>query len=95
MEAAIAYLETLTRNDFAEKPSFNVYPNPFGNEINIIGFHNPIDVKAELYNALGQKVLESNFSDQTTISTESLSAGMYFLKLIQNQNITTHKIIKK
>ena len=95
MEGAIAYLETLTRNDFAEKPSFNVYPNPFGNEINIIGFHSPVDVKAELYNALGQKVLESNFSNQTTISTENLSAGMYFLKLNQNEKTTTHKIIKK
>ena len=42
-----------------------------------------------------QKVLESNFSNQTTISTENLSAGMYFLKLNQNEKTTTHKIIKK
>src|SRR5690554_4408034 len=95
MEGAIAYLETLTRNDFAEKPSFNVYPNPFENQINVVGLNNPVSVKAELYNAVGQKVVEINFSNQTTISTENLSAGIYFLKLIQNQNITTHKIIKK
>lgn len=95
MQAAIAYLETLTRNDFTEKPSFNVYPNPFENQINVVGLNNPVSVKAELYNAVGQKVVEINFSNQTTISTENLSAGIYFLKLIQNQNITTHKIIKK
>jgi len=95
MEPAIAYVETLTRNDFTAKPSFSVYPNPFENEINVIGFHNPVSVKAELYNALGQKVLESNFSSQTTIPTGNLPSGMYFLKLYQNEKTTTHKIIKK
>jgi len=95
MEPAIAYLETLTRNDFTEKPSFSVYPNPFESEINVIGFNNPVNVKIEFYNALGQKVLEASFSTQTTISTENLPSGMYFLKLTENGKATTYKVIKK
>lgn len=95
MQSAIAYVQTLTRTDITEKPSFNVYPNPFENEINVIGFNNPMNVKTELYNAVGQKVMESNFSNQTIILTENLQAGMYFLKLTDNGKTTTYKVVRK
>lgn len=95
MQGAIAYVQTLTRTDITEKPSFNVYPNPFENEINVIGFNNPMNVKTELYNAVGQKVMESNFSNQTIILTENLQAGMYFLKLTDNGKTTTYKVVRK
>lgn len=95
MQAAIAYVQTLTRTDIVEKPSFNIYPNPFENEINVIGFNNPMNVKTELYNAVGQKVMESNFSNQTIILTENLQAGMYFLKLTDNGKTTTYKVVRK
>lgn len=95
MEAAIAYVQTLTRVDISQKPSFNIYPNPFDNRINIIGFNNPTNVKAELYNAVGQKVMESDFSDQTIISAGHLQTGMYFLKLTENGKTITYKVVKK
>lgn len=95
MEAAIAYVQTLTRVDISQKPSFTIYPNPFDNRINIIGFNNPTNVKAELYNAVGQKVMESDFSDQTIISAGHLQTGMYFLKLTENGKTITYKVVKK
>lgn len=95
MQAAIAYIQTLSRENFTEKPSFNVYPNPFENEINIVGFDNPVNVKTEIYNAVGQKITENNFSGQTIISTENLQAGIYFLKLTENGKTTTRKVVKK
>ncbi len=94
MQSAIAYVQTLTRTDITEKPSFNVYPNPFENEINIIGFNNPTNVKTEIYNSVGQKVMENNFSNQIIISTENLQAGIYFLKLTENGKTTTYKMLK-
>lgn len=102
MEAAIAYVQTLTRTDITEKPSFNIYPNPFENEINVTGFNNPMNVKAELYNAVGQKVMENNFSNQTIISAGNLQSGVYFLRLTENDlsdgsqgKATIYKVVKK
>ena len=95
MEAAIAYVQTLTRVDISEKPSFTIYPNPFDDRINIIGFNDPTNVKTELYNAVGQKVMESDFSDQTIISAGHLQTGMYFLKLTENGKTITYKVVKK
>lgn len=96
MEAALAYVYVLSRNGVAEKPSFTVYPNPFETEIHIMGINGSVEsVKAELYNALGQRVLQGSFIGQSTLSTSDLEQGMYFLKLTQNGKTTTHKVIKK
>ena len=95
MQAAIAYVQNLSRNDFADKPSFNVYPNPFDNELHIIGLDNQTDVKIEIYNSIGQRIIEDYFSIEKTISTGNLQAGVYFLKIKTGEKTLTHKVIKR
>ncbi|MFA7444601.1 MAG: S8 family peptidase [Flavobacteriaceae bacterium] len=96
METAIAYIQFLSTKGFTEKPQFTVYPNPFETEINIIGLNdNYGNVKAELYNALGQRVAQTDFSGQTALPTSHLEKGMYFLKLTQNGKTTTQKVVKR
>lgn len=96
MQAAIAFVQILSTKGFAEKPQFTVYPNPFETEINIIGLENTSEnVKAELYNALGQRVAQTDFSGQTALPTSHLEKGMYFLKLTQNGKTTTQKVVRK
>lgn len=95
MQAAIAYVQNLSRNDFADKPSFNVYPNPFDNELNIIGLDNQADVNIEMYNSLGQRVLNDRFSVQKTILIGNLQSGVYFLKIKTGEKTVTHKVIKR
>ncbi|MCL2247503.1 MAG: T9SS type A sorting domain-containing protein, partial [Lentimicrobiaceae bacterium] len=73
--------------------SVALYPNPFGNEINIT---NPEVVKSvEITTATGLKVKEVTF-DGKTISTGSLSTGIYFITI---ESITgskaVHKMVKK
>jgi len=96
MQAAIAYVQVLSRNGIVEKPSFTVYPNPFETEIYVVGTNNTSEnVQAELYNTLGQRVSQKTFVGETVISTDGLQKGMYFLKLTQNGKTTTQKVVKK
>jgi hypothetical protein len=54
-----------------------VYPNPFSNEIKVeYGFENKVDFV--LFNAFGQEVLRSSFTNETTINTAHLSPGVYY-----------------
>lgn len=95
MQAAVGYIQTLGIKDI-EDLNFNVFPNPFEDELNISIAADTQNLSAELYNLVGQKVLELSFSGEVQFSTEHLQAGMYVLKLIQDDTIVTHvKLIKK
>jgi Secretion system C-terminal sorting domain len=60
-----------------------VYPNPANNIINIEGIFNQND-KLEIYNAIGQKVIEKNINPNCTklqINIEALTSGLYVVKV--------------
>ncbi len=79
----------MSTNDW-ENGLVSVYPNPFKNELNIDSKLNLKNI--EIYNAAGQKVLQSK---EKSISTQSLKTGVYFVKIQTDKGIETIKIIKK
>lgn len=95
MQSAIAYVQNLSRYNIEHKPSYNVYPNPFDHKLNILGLQHQFDIKLALYNSIGQRVLEDNFSVETSITTDHLQPGVYFLKLYNGTETITHKVIKQ
>ena len=69
-----------------------IFPNPASTKINIKGLHS----KAKFYlSDLRGKEMQLNDYKNTTssISIEHLSPGYYFLTIIQDKNISTHKIL--
>lgn len=69
-----------------------IFPNPASTKINIRGLHS----KARFYlSDLSGKEIQLNDYKNTTssISIEHLSTGYYFLTIIQDKNISTHKIL--
>ncbi|MES2680538.1 MAG: choice-of-anchor J domain-containing protein [Bacteroidota bacterium] len=70
-------IESLAGNSEA-----NVYPNPFSNELKVIG----VAGRVELYNALGQLVLTSTINDSEAINTSDLTKGAYILKVYNSSN---------
>ena len=82
---------TLLPVDEFELGFIAIYPNP---AISTIKITSEIDLKYEVYNSLGQKMIESK-SNNIDIST--LSNGMYILKVIavESNKSNTYKIIKK
>lgn len=74
-----------------ETAQIGMYPNPANTEINLKS-KNKID-SIVIYNITGQKVLESNVTEQLNIS--SLKSGMYFIKAISDGVSSTSKFIKE
>ncbi len=75
-----------------------VYPNPTSDILNI-RFNENIEAGwVEMYNELGQKVLESdlNHASKNTISVKDFPSGVYFLNLkMDSKNLTKRVIISE
>lgn len=76
---------------------FTIYPNPTNGLINIEFEKTEIDISLALSNALGQSVLNKQYSSTNSISLDvtNIPNGVYFLKLELNGNVIAKKFVKK
>ncbi len=83
---------TLGTSDF-ESENFNLYPNPANNKLTVNSKIDPIN-QIEIFNVLGQRVINLNFSSTLSenINISSLNSGMYLVKI---NNLTTKRLIVK
>lgn len=86
------FMATVLENNEFDQTLFSVFPNPMKNSITI-NCNFDIDSVAIL-NAMGQLVQKSN---QKTINTETLSAGIYFIKVygLEGKYVGVKKVIKQ
>lgn len=86
--------ETLSVEGFDNSNFVNVYPNPTQNLLNI---HSEKNIESvSIYNTTGQLLKEYSFDDSIIqINIESLSTGIYFVKINANNKSQTVKITKK
>ena len=74
---------------------FSVYPNPFGNSFNV-SVKNINTSELTVVNVVGAIVYKQQVSSgTTTIDTEKLKAGIYFVSVKTENGILTKKIIKE
>ncbi len=90
---------SLSVNDFDEGISFNVYPNPVVDKLNIRINNNNIsdEMVVDLFNINGQRVLSKTVSNtDTLIDLTSLERGIYLMRLNASSRgvLSTTKIIK-
>lgn len=73
-----------------------VYPNPFVDNISIETNNNTADSKISIINLMGETVYETTVSDNKNINIDlhSLSSGVYFLQIYENNQYRTIKIDK-
>ena len=83
---------TLGIDDDILSSGLNIYPNPVYNSLTIDS-QTPVE-KVEVYTILGQKVIEKS-SDLGSVSTETLSKGIYMLKILSEKGSTTRRLIKQ
>ena len=72
------------------KKSFNIYPNPASDFIQIQSPENIIETN--IYSSLGQKVMTSQ---EKKINIKSLNAGVYWAEIKTKNGSTVHKVVKK
>lgn len=71
-------------------PAIFPYPNPVKNTLYISGLESPATI--EIYDALGKKVIEAN---GTSVNTDRLPAGLYFLNLKLDGKSQSFKFMKE
>ncbi len=75
------------------------YPNPVKEELKIIGVSGLRNLRADVYNVIGSKVLsksfENNGTTETEIGAEGLDQGVYFVKLFSNNKLIATKKFSK
>jgi hypothetical protein len=81
----------------ARNSSFVVYPNPVSEGFRIRReVEAEAEVKVEVLNAFGDVVFyEDNYSGNEEVRVIGLPPGLYFVRIIKEQSITTQKMIKQ
>ncbi len=83
----------LANNDVEDNLGFSLSPNPANERLIISSTINPL-TNVGIYNILGQRILNFNFSNSTSeeINVSSLNSGMYLVKI---NSLTTKRLIIK
>lgn len=88
---------SLGTEDFDLLAKITLYPNPTKDIINI-GISNDLELPTSfiIYNAIGQEIQKRNIqtNDDLSISTASMNTGVYFIKIIKNNETKTLQFIK-
>ena len=81
-------------NNVESNLSFEVYPNPAHETVNV---STSMDVqKVEIMNYLGQVIFSQNTTNNNfTLNVANYADGVYFIRLSGNDGIATQKLIKK
>ena len=82
---------TLTVDSF-ESTNFNIYPNPVSNGIvNITSISNEA-IAIAIFDILGKQVISETLS-HSNLNISSLNTGIYIMKITQNGNTITKKLV--
>ena len=73
--------------------SFNIYPNPFTNELNICTTQNH-KYSVAIYNLLGEKIYTSSPTLNLKLETLNFPQGIYFAEIITDHSTNFKRIIK-
>jgi hypothetical protein len=80
--------------DIAGKDVFSMYPNPVTTEIHVkLAQQETADYI--LYNIAGQAVMQGKVRNSSIIDVQTLSSGIYLVRMITAEWETTQKIIKQ
>ena len=86
--------EGLGITDVAAKPVIRIYPNPATKEIYVFTENKIIIKKINVYNQVGQKVLQE-FQTTGKIDVSSLSSGVYIIEFVTNETSVSEMFIIK
>lgn len=83
------WFSTLSNSNYSDSKVV-VYPNPAKDYFTVSGFDT--ESKIELYNTVGSKVFESEFTGEQQFNID-VTAGIYFAKITNNSKIIVKKLI--
>ena len=97
----VCELITVSVNEHDLSSKIHIYPNPASEEINILfNIDKPGDIKLQFINSLGQKIKSvatdklNMGENRINIPVDEIPNGVYFIKIIINENFVNKRIIK-
>ncbi|PCH52342.1 MAG: hypothetical protein COC22_04245 [Flavobacteriaceae bacterium] len=72
-----------------------MYPNPVSNGKLFMNSNSNFDKQLEIYSMLGKRVYRKNVNTKETIDISKLNAGIYMVKIKEEEKISTRKLIIK
>ncbi len=88
-----SYINTLSTEAFTAT-TFKVFPNPSTNGFVNISSPNAEAISVNVYDVLGKQVLNNTITNNR-LNVSSLNSGLYILKISQNGNSVTKKLVIK
>ncbi|MGB3948247.1 MAG: T9SS type A sorting domain-containing protein [Bacteroidia bacterium] len=77
-----------------QNSDFVIYPNPASDEL-FIGNSNPsVQINYSVMDVSGRTVLNGNIAAYNAVNIATLAEGVYFIRLIEGNSVTTIKFIK-
>ncbi|MDP5106404.1 MAG: S8 family serine peptidase [Polaribacter sp.] len=90
-----AYNQVLSINDFSNS-QINIYPNPIKDSFSIAADAISLEnVSIQIFNILGEKVLEKSKLISNSVDVSNLETGFYILKIQNDHQQKTVKLIKQ
>lgn len=80
-------------NQSVNQKKINLYPNPTRNYLNLSG--NLADFGYAIFDLTGKKLIENRKNESNSIDVQSLSKGVYFIKVTTNEREFIEKFIKE
>ena len=83
-------------NEIIDNYNVSIYPNP-ANDYLIINTATNENLKIEIYTIKGQSVMSTEYSNNASemrVDISQLRAGMYFIRIANDQNNITKKFVK-
>ena len=95
--AVLTFNTTVGINDYTLSNLVKIYPNPTNNNLNIVSSNANIKVEeAGVYDVYGKKIMDFSMEDShATINVSSLSAGIYFVRMMSDEGIIVKQFIKR
>lgn len=81
-------------NEDYNKDIFSIYPNPVTSKLNI-KLKQDSATRIEIYDILGKRVLTQTLYSSGSINVRTLKNGVYIIKISQNNNTISKKLIKQ
>lgn len=83
---------TLSNTNFTNE-NISIYPNPTKGEIVNISIVDGTEFDVDVYSILGKRVLSQSAQNTARLNTSSLQSGVYLVKITQNNQSLTKKLV--
>ncbi|WP_196894862.1 S8 family serine peptidase [Aureivirga marina] len=84
----------LEENEIIQNTDLTIYPNPVKDYLKIKSASSQVDIK--IFNVLGKKIMDKKFTNTPNgINLDILTSGIYIVRITDEKNKTTRKIIKE